>query len=245
MQIERESGQQPLLSVQSEAMSNTIDSAKQMIHSRLAEIRDEEKRLEKALASLSPDGIRRRRTRSSSTAKKTQSPSRRRRRGGRADQVTKIVTKQPGLKASEIAKAAKIGSSQTRYRDPHRAHYLIAAELLTEFVAKGQRCVVVADDYDEKNGIVWHRDLLEAANSSDGPRVTAVVPTSSACSDLIQLCDLFSSAVARKLRKPEASVGGPRERYIAALEAGLGLNAGSILKGGNGLTVHEYHPTTR
>ena len=111
--------------------SRVLDEARGLVTKRLAELDDERKRLERALAELGGSGKKagrrpgRRRgsssksTRSKSTgSKSTGSKStgtakkarrRRKRRGGtRADQAVTLIRQNPGITASEIAKQMKI-----------------------------------------------------------------------------------------------------------------------------------------
>jgi sugar-specific transcriptional regulator TrmB len=94
--------------------TNALDEARQLVERRLAELDDERKRLERALAELGGKaGTRRgpgRPRGSSSKATSAAAPKRRRkRRGGtRADQAVKLIEEQPGIGASEVAKAMKI-----------------------------------------------------------------------------------------------------------------------------------------
>jgi transposase-like protein len=96
--------------------NNVLDEARQLVERRLADLEDERKRLERALAELGGKGSTRRpgRPRGSSnkaTASTTSGGSRRRRkrRGGtRADQAVKLIEGQPGISASDVAKAMKI-----------------------------------------------------------------------------------------------------------------------------------------
>ena len=98
-----------------------LDEARDAVKKRLAELDDERKRLERALAELGgKTGVRRsgRRGRpKGSGAKKGKSKSkakgkgrarRRRRSGTRADQAVQLIEKKPGISASEIAKTMKI-----------------------------------------------------------------------------------------------------------------------------------------
>ena len=81
--------------------SNVVDQARGLIEQRLSELDDERKRLEGALKDL---GGRRGpgRPRGSSTSG---GRKRRRRRGGtRAEQALKIITENPGISPSDIAK---------------------------------------------------------------------------------------------------------------------------------------------
>ncbi|HEX3324928.1 MAG TPA: hypothetical protein VHR65_07365 [Solirubrobacterales bacterium] len=102
--------------------SNVLDEALDLVKKRLAELDEERKRLERALAELGGTITRRpgrppgsgkrgpgrpRKTASASTT--TAAPRRRRRRGGtRADQAVALVEQSPGISASEIAKQLKI-----------------------------------------------------------------------------------------------------------------------------------------
>jgi len=104
---------------------NVLDEARQLVQSRLRDLEEERKRLERALAELGgssgssssgggkvarrgpgrPKGSTNR-----TTASRTPGPRRRRkRRGGtRADQAVKLIEGQPGISASDVAKAMKI-----------------------------------------------------------------------------------------------------------------------------------------
>lgn len=99
--------------------SKVLDEARDLVKKRLAELDDERKRLERALADLGGKAAGRRpgRPRSSNataptaTASTTTRPRRRRRRrrgNTRADQAVALVQKKPGITASEIAKSMKI-----------------------------------------------------------------------------------------------------------------------------------------
>jgi len=105
--------------------TNVLDEARQLVEQRLADLEEERKRLERALAELGGQGAgtgtgRRRRpgrprgssnkTSSASAASGSGAPRRRRkRRGGtRADQAVKLIEEQPGISASDVAKAMKI-----------------------------------------------------------------------------------------------------------------------------------------
>src|SRR5882757_1045957 len=93
--------------------TNVLDEARALVTKRLAELNDERKRLERALADLGGGKAGRRgsgRPRgSASTSKKGAPRRRRRRRGGtRADQAVSLVKSKPGINASEIAKTMKI-----------------------------------------------------------------------------------------------------------------------------------------
>jgi transposase-like protein len=113
--------------------SNVLDEALNLVKKRLAELDEERKRLERALAELGggstvtrrpgrPPGSgkrgpgRPRKTASAaastpaSASTSTATPRRRRRRRGgtRADQAVALVEQNPGISASEIAKQMKI-----------------------------------------------------------------------------------------------------------------------------------------
>ncbi len=102
--------------------SNVLDEALDLVKKRLAELDEERKRLERALAELGgtitrrpgrPKGSGKRgpgRPPKAKAASGTTAPrKRRRRRGGtRADQAVALVEKNPGISASEIAKSLKI-----------------------------------------------------------------------------------------------------------------------------------------
>lgn len=96
--------------------SNVLDEARDLVLKRLADLEDERKRLERALAELGGKSTTRRspgRPRGSkSTAKAAAGAApkkRRKRRGGtRADQAVKLIEGQPGISASDVAKTMKI-----------------------------------------------------------------------------------------------------------------------------------------
>jgi transposase-like protein len=103
--------------------SNVLDEALDLVKKRLAELDEERKRLERALAELGgtithrgpgrPRGSGKRgpgRPPKAAAAATAGAPrKRRRRRGGtRADQAVKLVEQNPGISASDIAKSMKI-----------------------------------------------------------------------------------------------------------------------------------------
>jgi predicted Rossmann fold nucleotide-binding protein DprA/Smf involved in DNA uptake len=103
--------------------TNVIDEARELLERRLADLHDERQRLERALAELggkvkrSPGRPRGSATTSTPSAPSTPSTpkasggpkKRRRRRGGtRADQAVDLITSQPGISASDVAKTMKI-----------------------------------------------------------------------------------------------------------------------------------------
>jgi DNA invertase Pin-like site-specific DNA recombinase len=103
--------------------SGVLNEARDLVTKRLAELDDERKRLERALAELGGKAARKAGRRpgrrpgrpkgSTSKRKKTttakKATRRRKRRGGtRADQAVKLIQQNPGITASEIAKSMKI-----------------------------------------------------------------------------------------------------------------------------------------
>jgi sugar-specific transcriptional regulator TrmB len=99
--------------------SNVLDEARELVQKRLADLEDERKRLERALAELGGKATTRRspgRPRGSkSTGGGTSGTAtggtrkRRKRRGGtRADQAVALIESQPGISASDVAKTMKI-----------------------------------------------------------------------------------------------------------------------------------------
>ena len=96
--------------------THVLDEARDLVKKRLAELDDERKRLERALAELGGNakaagrsGRRPGRPRGSGTKSGSGAPRRRRRRSGtRADQAVALVAENPGISASEIAKTMKI-----------------------------------------------------------------------------------------------------------------------------------------
>jgi DNA invertase Pin-like site-specific DNA recombinase len=96
--------------------THVLDEARDLVKKRLAELDDERKRLERALAELGGKAIGRTgrrpgRPKGSGRKAAAGAPRRRgrRRKGGtRADQAVKLVQGSPGITASEIAKSMKI-----------------------------------------------------------------------------------------------------------------------------------------
>jgi sugar-specific transcriptional regulator TrmB len=93
--------------------TNVLDEARELLHKRLADLDEERKRLERALAELGGKVTRRApgrpRGTSSKSASPASAPTRRKRRGGtRADQAVSLIEKQPGISASDVAKTMKI-----------------------------------------------------------------------------------------------------------------------------------------
>jgi sugar-specific transcriptional regulator TrmB len=98
--------------------TNVLDEARQLVQKRLADLDEERKRLERALAELGGKATRRspgrpRGSSSTGSSAKASAPAgtrrRRKRRGGtRADQAVNLIEKQPGISASDVAKTMKI-----------------------------------------------------------------------------------------------------------------------------------------
>jgi sugar-specific transcriptional regulator TrmB len=87
---------------------SVVDEARGLIERAIRELDHERNRLEKALRELGKDGTRKRPGRPKGSGKAA-APKRRRRKGSnRADQAAKIIQKEPGLTASEIAKKMRI-----------------------------------------------------------------------------------------------------------------------------------------
>jgi transposase-like protein len=99
--------------------NNVLDDARELVEKRLAELNEERERLERALAELGgkvtrrspgrPRGRAKASTRATAAAPAPSGRKRRGRRGGtRADQAVKLIEKQPGISASDVAKTMKI-----------------------------------------------------------------------------------------------------------------------------------------
>jgi transposase-like protein len=100
--------------------NSVVDDARELVEKRLAELNEERERLERALAELGGKVTRRSpgRPRGRAKAAAAAAPAaasagtgrkRRGRRGGtRADQAVKLIEKQPGISASDVAKTMKI-----------------------------------------------------------------------------------------------------------------------------------------
>ena len=100
--------------------TNALDEARDLLERRLADLHDERQRLERALSELGGKAKRSpgrprgsastRAPKASGTSKAGRPPKRRRRRRGgtRADQAVDLITSQPGISASDVAKTMKI-----------------------------------------------------------------------------------------------------------------------------------------
>ena len=93
--------------------THVLDEARDLVQKRLAELDDERKRLERALAELGGKATGRSTGRGpgrprGSGSKGGAPKKRRRRKGTRADQAVALVEGSPGISASDIAKQMKI-----------------------------------------------------------------------------------------------------------------------------------------
>jgi sugar-specific transcriptional regulator TrmB len=90
--------------------TNVLDEARELVQKRLADLDEERKRLERALAELGGKARRAPGRPRGSKSPPTGAPRRRRkRRGGtRADQAVNLISKEPGISASDVAKQMKI-----------------------------------------------------------------------------------------------------------------------------------------
>jgi sugar-specific transcriptional regulator TrmB len=90
--------------------TNVLDEARELVQKRLADLDEERKRLERALAELGGKARRAPGRPRGSKSSSTGAPRRRRkRRGGtRADQAVDLISKNPGISASDVAKQMKI-----------------------------------------------------------------------------------------------------------------------------------------
>ncbi len=95
---------------------NVLDEARELLERRLADLHDERQKLERALAELGGKAKRSPGRPRGSASTATSKPAtgggrkkRRRRRGGtRGDQAVELITAQPGISASDVAKTMKI-----------------------------------------------------------------------------------------------------------------------------------------
>jgi len=99
--------------------TDVLDEARELVERRLADLDEERRRLERALAELGgkakrspgrPRGSASKASTKVSGASSSGAPKkRRRRRGGtRGDQAVELITSQPGISASDVAKTMKI-----------------------------------------------------------------------------------------------------------------------------------------
>jgi len=91
--------------------SDVLDQARSLIEDRLKEIEDERVKLERTLNDISGGRVGRRRPgrpKGSTTRRSSGGRKRGRKRSTRADQAVKVVSENPGITASEVAKQLRI-----------------------------------------------------------------------------------------------------------------------------------------
>ncbi len=98
--------------------TNVLDEARELVEKRLADLDEERTRLERALAELGgkatrrapgrPRGSKASPAKASSAGTATPRRRRKRRGGTRADQAVNLITSEPGISASDVAKQMKI-----------------------------------------------------------------------------------------------------------------------------------------
>jgi sugar-specific transcriptional regulator TrmB len=86
---------------------DVLDQARSLIEKRLNELDEERKRLERTLSDLTHGRVGRRRPGRPRGSRTRSTPTRRRRRT-RSDQAVKVVSENPGITASEVAKRMRI-----------------------------------------------------------------------------------------------------------------------------------------
>jgi predicted HTH transcriptional regulator len=91
--------------------SDVLDQARTLIEDRLKELEDERVKLERTLNDISGGRVGRRRPgrpKGSTTRRGSGGRKRGRKRSTRADQAVKVVSENPGITASEVAKRLRI-----------------------------------------------------------------------------------------------------------------------------------------
>jgi sugar-specific transcriptional regulator TrmB len=86
---------------------DVLDQARSLIEERLKELDEERKRLERTLSDLTHGKVGRRRP-GRPRGSRTRTTQTRRRSATRADQAAKLVSENPGITASEVAKRMRI-----------------------------------------------------------------------------------------------------------------------------------------
>jgi sugar-specific transcriptional regulator TrmB len=86
---------------------DVLDQARSLIEERLKELDEERKRLERTLSDLTHGKVGRRRP-GRPRGSRTRTAQTRRRGGTRSDQAVKLVSENPGITASEVAKRMRI-----------------------------------------------------------------------------------------------------------------------------------------
>jgi sugar-specific transcriptional regulator TrmB len=90
-------------------MPSALDDAASLLRSRIRELDDERKKLERALANLTGGRLGRRGPgRPPGSRTRSQAKPRPRRRGTRSDQAVRLIKANPGITASEVAKKMRI-----------------------------------------------------------------------------------------------------------------------------------------
>ncbi|HEY7151580.1 MAG TPA: hypothetical protein VH391_07855 [Solirubrobacterales bacterium] len=90
-------------------MAGALDEAASLLRSRIRELDDERKKLERALSNLTGGRLGRRGPGRPPGSRTTgQAKPRGRRRGTRADQAVRLIKANPGISASEVAKKMRI-----------------------------------------------------------------------------------------------------------------------------------------
>jgi sugar-specific transcriptional regulator TrmB len=87
---------------------DVLDQARSLIEDRLKELDEERKRLERTLSDLTHGRVGRRRPGRPRGSRTRSAPTRTRRGGTRSDQAVKLVSENPGITASEVAKRMRI-----------------------------------------------------------------------------------------------------------------------------------------
>ena len=91
------------------SIGNVVDQAAGLLKDRIRELEGELSKLQRALSSLSDGRAGRRGPGRPKGSSSTRATGKRRRRGGtRAEQAVKLISQNPGITASEIAKQLKI-----------------------------------------------------------------------------------------------------------------------------------------
>ena len=87
---------------------DVLDQARSLIEERLKELDEERKRLERTLSDLTHGKVGRRRPGRPRGSGTRTTQTRRRRGGTRADEAVKLVSENPGITASDVAKRMRI-----------------------------------------------------------------------------------------------------------------------------------------
>jgi hypothetical protein len=90
------------------ARTNILDEARTLLEDRLNELKEEVRRVERAISHLREGKAGRRGPGRPRKSSETTRKPRRRRRNTRGDQAVKLISAKPGISASEMAKQMKI-----------------------------------------------------------------------------------------------------------------------------------------